>query len=134
MSARYLHRCPLCGFEIEVWDDGYPFILDDDGKRHFFYHPLEQNVIDAVVAKSKWAKGKTPTEIRQDLPNHMGCLIDAICLDCGATFRRNMSLKPRPCTKCKSRAIQPVMDLGGNRCPKCKQGCFPNEPKFTAIS
>ena len=134
MSARYLHRCPSCGFEIEVWDDGSPFILDDDGKRNYFCHPCEYVVIDAVVAKSKWAKGKTPAEIEQELPKHIGRVIDAICLDCGTTSHRNEALKPRPCRKCKSRAIHAVMDLGGKRCPKCKQGSFPAEPEFTAIS
>ena len=134
MSAEYRYRCPSCGFQIEFWDDGRQFILDDDGNRHYFYHPGEREVIDAVVAKSKWAQGLSQEQIWDEIDTHIGRQIETICLQCGATARRTEGSRPRPCRKCKSRDVPPFENLIGKHCPKCQQGIFPEKEWTGTIS
>ena len=133
MSACFEFRCPACGFEIEAWDSGNPYIIDDDGLRHFFYHPAESDVIEPVVARSRWAAGKSALEIEAELPNHVGCMEDVICLECAATAQVDYDECNRRCATCGSETHR-ILELGGKRCPKCKQGRFPDEPTMGAIS
>lgn len=134
VSASFIFKCPGCGFEIEAWDDGHPFIVDDFGERHFFYHPGERDVIDAVVAVSAWAKGKSSPEIDVELSKHTGCMRDALCDDCGAELRIDSEPTSARCPACGSEHISEVLSLVGKRCPKCKANTFPKEPMLGSIS
>ena len=90
--------------------------------------------MDLVIHTSEWARGKTPEEIEALLPKHTGCLVDAICLDCGATSRREWDSKHLRCRKCKGTQVRHILDLGGKVCPKCKKRKFPKKPELGAIS
>ncbi len=134
MSACYLHVCPACGFEVEAWDDGHPYIVDDAGRRHFFYHPAERDVIDPIVAKSAWAKGLTYDELQTEVPRHLGNMAETICGDCGAEDRTDRGPNGFVCGKCGSHQVWDLMELAGKPCPKCKTGRFSDEPQLGGIS
>lgn len=37
-----MSTCDKCGFEVDAWDDGNPYVQDSKGKRHYFYHPTNE--------------------------------------------------------------------------------------------
>ena len=134
MSAQFIYSCPTCSFSVEVWDDGHPFISDDAGKRHYFYHPCEMDTILPVASRCSFADGKTHEEILALAAQRIGCEADILCLECGKLSRADSSETPPPCRACKSANTAWAMELGGKTCPQCKRGHFPEKPEFGAIS
>lgn len=134
MSARLSFRCPECYHEVETWDCGHPYILDDAGERHFFYHPAERDVIDAVIDRSAWARGKTATQVLEELPAHCGCMSDVMCCGCGEVWKVDELSPALSCSKCRSADVVEPLKLGGKTCFKCKRGRFPDEPELSGIS
>ncbi len=134
MAARYLHICPNCGFEVEAWDDGNQYILDDRGQPHFFYHPGMNERIRDILSKCRWAKGKAGEELDKLIQERSGNMSDFICLDCCKLFRWDVKKAPPACSKCRSTNISKVMQLAGKACPKCRRGNFPAEPRLGGVS
>jgi len=133
MSARFTYTCPNCGFSVDVWDEGHPFIKDDKGKRHYFYHPGEVDVIMSVASGCSFAVGKPPSEIMTLAASRIGHLQDGICLDCGKAFRALSAEASKRCRACKSGNTVWLMELEGKPCPKCKAAHF-SKGVFSAIS
>ena len=59
MAAQITFRCSKCGFSVESWDDGNPYIEGPDGKRHQFYHPGEdgQTAQSAATGRNGGKRG-----------------------------------------------------------------------------
>ena len=103
MAAQLIFSCP-CGFIIDGWDDGNPYILDElklhlprSKQKKYVYHPDHE----AMFA------------IWNDVPH--------ICLSCCHQFNSD-TYKPRShCIKCKSVDIIPCIELGGKVCPRCQK-------------
>ena len=134
MSALYIYSCPACSFSVEVWDDGHPFIADDAGKRHYFYHPCERDTILPVASNCSFASGKTEPEILALAAQRIGNEAEFLCFSCGKLSRADSQETAPPCRICESTDTAWAMELGGKFCPKCKRGQFPEKPEFGAIS
>jgi len=39
MAYSKIFTCNHCDFSLSAWDEGNPYMTDNEGKRHFFYHP-----------------------------------------------------------------------------------------------
>lgn len=39
MACSKIFTCSHCDFTLSAWDEGNPYLTDNEGKRHFFYHP-----------------------------------------------------------------------------------------------
>lgn len=49
MAMSLIFTCEQCGFSVEGWDEGNPYIINSKGKRVFFYHPGGEDVMEKVV-------------------------------------------------------------------------------------
>jgi len=134
VSISFMYRCPNCQFAVEAWDDGNPYIRDDDGVRHFCYHPQREGIIREIVEKSRWAAGKTEAEIEAELPNYLGWMMDALCVDCGETSKIDDEETSKRCEHCGSVNVRDVNKIGGLKCPKCGQGALEKYSDFYSIS
>ena len=123
MSAHFSFTCPSCSFSVGAWEDAHPFITDDKGKRHYFNHPRDQEIILAVASQCGFAAGKSNAEIMKLASSRMGCEGDGICLECGKIFQA-LAVDPPSCPSCKSGNTAWIMDLPGKTCPKCKSAQF----------
>ena len=134
MSSCVLHRCSACGFEIEAWSDGFPYIRNDMGNPRFYFHPCEMEQRREILASCEWARDRNPDELERLLERKSGVMSEMLCLDCGWLFKVDLTKRRARCRKCKSENAKDVVMLGGETCPKCGKGRFPEEPLFHAIS
>ena len=133
MACSVIHRCPVCGFEIEAWSDGHPYILDDRNRPQFYYHPCEDER-ERILASCDWARFKTDEELSDLLQVKSGIMSDMICLDCAGKFKCDTEKKKPKCRKCGSENVHDQFKLEGVTCPKCHRGRFPDVPEEGAIS
>lgn len=134
MSSSVLHRCPVCYYEIEAWDDGHPYILDDKGKARFYYHPIENEQRRRILDSCAWAMGKRPEELAILLEQNSGVMSEFLCLDCRTVSKVDAEKRTPVCRKCRSGNVCDVKRLNGVACPKCGKGRFPENPPLHAIS
>ncbi len=134
MAAGYCFRCSNCDFEVTAWDDGNPYIVDDEGQRHFFYHPHGEAVIEEVLARSAWTIGKSAAEVESELGKHTGNMPDALCRDCGAVSKVDENPELARCGECQGTNLDDAMELEGKPCPKCKKGTFRHDRENFCIS
>ncbi|MCA9040562.1 MAG: hypothetical protein KDA65_09475 [Planctomycetaceae bacterium] len=102
-------ECDGCGFKVDAWDEGNPYILGLDGKKEYVYHPDPR--------RSEATGLETP------------CL----CLNCGREYNVEEEL-PKVCPRCQSSHRKECYELEGEICPKCNQGKFFHDPKKFMIS
>ncbi|QDU82608.1 hypothetical protein Pla110_43690 [Polystyrenella longa] len=102
-------ECDHCGFKIEAWDEGDPYIRGFDGKKEYVYHPDPRRYEATGL----------------DVPH--------LCMDCGCKYKVDEG-KPKTCRRCKSSRRKKCFELEGETCPKCKQGKFIQDPKRYMIS
>jgi hypothetical protein len=131
MAARYEFTCDRCGFSVEAWDDGNPYIEYPKGKRHHFYHPGEDEQIKEIT---RTIVGHEPTRQECDniLKKYGGNESDFICRSCLKIDQYDESKDPLVCKHCGGESIERTFDLAGKKCLKC-DGIF-SEGEFTAIS
>ena len=134
MSCMYIHKCPTCGFEIEAWEDGNPYIRDDKGKPRFYYHPGGEEDRIKILEECRWAECKSPEELEVLLNKKSGVMSEFICMDCCKFFKTDAEKHTPWCRKCGSQNVMNITELAGVRCPKCRMGNFPSTPEFGAIS
>lgn len=103
--------CDNCAHEIEAWDDGNPYYIDEAGAKQYAYHPDHQRLARCV-----------------------GNDRDHLCLDCGALFRIDSLAPVDSCPTCSSLNFGATVDLDQKRCPYCKEGYFRFDPDFFCIS
>lgn len=109
MAQQMQFFCPKCQNTIASWDDGNPYYLDDDGQKHYAYHPDH---------------ARLSLCIGNDSPH--------ICLTCAEQFTVDSRMPVTRCPKCESANIVHTYILDGKRCPWCKQGILEGRP--SAIS
>jgi hypothetical protein len=131
MAACYEFTCDRCGFSVEAWDDGNPYIEYPKGKRHHFYHPGEVDQIKEIARK---IVGHEPTRQECDdiLKKYAGNESDFICRSCLKIDQYDERKDPLVCKHCGGESIERTSDLAGKKCLKC-DGIF-SEGEFTAIS
>ena len=125
--------CNKCGFFIDAWDDGNPYIKDPDGVYHYFHHPGMEFQAFRIVQE---IVGHKPTQDEVDywIREHGGNRSDVICLECGHKFMTDLKREDGKCPECRSAHVVKLNHLKGQRCPKCKAGKFEIDPNFHAIS
>jgi DNA-directed RNA polymerase subunit RPC12/RpoP len=111
MARGILYACGVCHREIEAWSDGNPYFIDEDGQKHYAYHPDHERLAKCVG---------------NDVPH--------LCLACGAEFMVDSRAPTSRCPKCSSESIRDIFELEGCACPYCKGGTFATDPGFSAIS
>ena len=103
--------CDHCAHTIDVWSDGNPYYIDEDGKKRYAYHPNHE-----LLARC----------IGNDEPH--------LCLACGARTKVDSRAPRDRCRKCRARALVSTDDVAGRQCPYCRQGVFQVDPSFFATS
>ena len=134
MASSCIHRCPACGFRLEAWDDGSPYILDDKGRPRFFHHPCEVEGRNEILASCEWAQGREGADLARLVEARSGVMEDFICLQCARRFKCDSGRKTPKCPRCGSEDVHDQYLLGGVTCPKCRRGRFPDTPEQGAIS
>jgi hypothetical protein len=130
MAMQTVFTCEQCGYEVEAWDEGNPYIQGPDGKRHHFYHPS-----DSAAGAVAEILGRKPTaaEVTRMLRNHSGNEPEHICLDCGVIGMMNEQEAKAPCSSCGGTRVTEAYHLAGKPCPSCKAGKF-DQGRMGAIS
>ena len=101
MAAGQRLHCTHCTKQLEVWDEGNPYMRNPLTRRkRYVHHPDPLRMLADGI----------------DAPH--------ICLDCGKEFMVDSQRPRRSCPKCRSRAICDTWQLEGEVCPICKQGTF----------
>lgn len=131
MGASCIYTCNSCGFSLEAWDDGNPYIEFPKGKRNHFYHPGEDEVIKRVT---RLIVGHAPTSEECDaaLRQYAGNETDHICRSCRKETKFDPEKDAHACTRCGSADVEEMCKLAGKKCIKC-DGTF-SEGQFHAIS
>ena len=131
MAMCLIFTCEQCGFSVEGWDEGNPYIINSKGKRVFFYHPGGEDVMDKVVEE---ILGPIYTDKARDevLATRTGNASDHICLKCAKTFKLDPDRDKMECPKCHHSEVVEAFEMGGKPCPKC-QGTM-SKDRMGAIS
>lgn len=127
MAAGTDFTCSHCGFQIESWDDGNPYLTDHEGKRHFFHHPG-----DYWQPREFYQQQTGRAEVREEdylafCQELGGNESNLICLHCGRLTRRDPGRDSMRCTGCRRHELHDTRELEGMACPKCGKGTFPGE-------
>lgn len=132
MAACIAFTCPSCGFSIEHWDDGNPYVESPDGKRHFFYHPCEEEQLEEIVGK---ILGHFPSryEIEETIKTSSGNESTYLCMGCLKLSQRDPKRDEVICKHCACDDLVETGMLGGKPCPSCKSEVL-DQGKMTAIS
>jgi DNA-directed RNA polymerase subunit RPC12/RpoP len=132
MAARMEFTCSNCGFKVESWGDGNPYIQDPQGKRHFFYHPCEEEQWRKIVGD---IVGHAPSqeEIDEHLQKHSGNEGVFICRKCLETTRLDEDKDTMVCGRCGAKRLLNQGRVAGKVCFSCKKGKF-SKGRMTAIS
>jgi len=101
MAQRFRFVCGECDHTIEVWDDGNPYYIDDDGRKKYAYHPNHE-LLERCIGNDT----------------------EHLCLSCKKEFMVDSEAQTTACPKCKSSEIVRKMELAAKSCPYCKEGVF----------
>ncbi|MBB5037223.1 hypothetical protein [Prosthecobacter dejongeii] len=124
--------CNVCGFKIESWSDGHPYLTDGSGKRHFFYHPGDEDECREFYQKEMGRLRVVEKDYLAFWRDRGGCEVSLICLHCGRQTQRDPERDTMRCTHCRRNELMDTQELEGRSCPKCKRGAFCGE--FGGIS
>ena len=103
--------CRGCKRDIEAWDDGNPYYLDEDGKKRYAYHP-QHDLLERCIGN--------------DTPH--------LCLACAHQFMVDSRAPIAACPECGASEIVNTLKLTDKACPYCKTGEFAVDPGWSAIS
>jgi len=99
MSMELIFTCDACSFTLSSWDDGNPYYLDSNAKKHYAYHPHHDKLEKCIGNDSPY-----------------------ICLSCGEQFMVDSRSPVDHCPKCSAVDIVSTFELDGKNCPVCKRG------------
>ena len=102
--------CGQCGFSVEAWDEGWPYLNGPTGEKEYYFHPDPRR--DECTGN--------------DFPH--------LCLACGADFRVDSNSSADRCPQCGSADTCNSFELAGQTCPACHKGTFGIDPDFICIS
>lgn len=57
MACSKIFTCSHCNFTLSAWDEGNPYLTDNEGKRHFFYHPGDEQSKRLFMARQTMDPG-----------------------------------------------------------------------------
>ena len=103
--------CSSCEKSIEAWSDGNPFYIDEDGHKKYAYHPNHAELEKCIA---------------NDSPH--------LCLNCAKEVKIDSRDKTKNCPECSSKDVIDTFCLEGVKCPKCHDGHFVRDSKFSCIS
>ena len=131
MAACYKFTCNKCGFAIESWDEGNPYIEYPKGQRQYYYHPEESDEIERIASE---ILGHFPTRPERDAVLHTygGNAANFICRECESLTKLDPEVDPLLCASCGSSNILETRDIAGKKCIRC-DGTF-SQGEFAAIS
>jgi ribosomal protein S27AE len=131
MATSERYTCEKCGYVIEAWDEGNPYIWTKDGRRHYFYHPMSINIVHPILVKEA-GRELTGPELEALVAERIGNASDYLCPDCGKSSTLDPTKDRLVCRKCGSTRIFDIWQCQGKPCPKCG-GPF-SAGRFGAIS
>jgi len=108
MATQLTFTCNKCGFSVDGWDEGNPYIEHPENRREYIYHPDDDREL---------CTGNAP---------------DHICMKCGAISKIDPEKDKIICSKCGSSKVEDTYELTGKPCLKC-DGTF-SEGEVSAIS
>jgi len=126
-----IFTCEKCGFSLEAWDEGNPYIEYPEGERHYFYHPDGEKILKEIASKilghspSPAEQEKIEAKYTRNAPDH-------ICRVCGEISRVDPEKDGKVCPSCGSKKIVELFKLGWKKCIECP-GKF-SKGKIGAIS
>src|SRR4028118_779947 len=97
MAQGVLHVCNSCATSIQAWSDGNPYYKDENGAKHYAYHPDHEALRRCVG---------------NDSPH--------LCLHCAEQFMVDSEAPIDQCPKCASKNIADTYHLDDKKCPFCK--------------
>ena len=122
MAMSTIYTCGKCGFKVEAWDDGNPYVQDSKGERHYYFHPTNQmDIMEEVLAKMPphIPSSEESGESEPFFGIHTGNAPDHLCLNCGKISLIDPEMDKMICKKCKSDEVTELTSLAGKKCPKC---------------
>jgi len=127
MAMSLIYICDKCGLSLEAWDDGNPYIEYPGGKRHYFYHPNGEAILEKVTTD---ILGHSPTseELEAICDQYAGNAPDHLCRDCGETSRIDPDKDKLVCQHCGSDKVVDLQALDGKKCIKCSGHFYPGGP------
>ena len=117
-----------------MWGEGNPYALGPDGKRHYYYHPSDEDTIEFVARLWPETKGLTDSELMEFMRPQLGNEPDAYCKKCDQIFHVAQKGRTPACPECGSKQTILALNIPEKVCPKCKKGRFPKYGERTAIS
>lgn len=118
MAMSIIYTCEACGFIVDAWDDGNPYVEHPKGKRKYFYHPNDED-IPLLRPPVEIPEESSPEEVDELLYYHVGNAPDHLCLKCGKISLIDPEMDKMICKKCKSDEVTELTSLAGKKCPKC---------------
>ncbi len=131
MASSQLFTCNQCGFNVESWSDGNPYVIGANGKRLFYYHPGGSERL-RQIALDLYGFEPTPDDITKMCSERGGNAPDYICTHCGKVRRLDKNRDKFFCRSCKGSELIETWTLAGKKCMKCG-GVF-SEGVISAIS
>lgn len=109
MGARFV--CTHCTRAVEAWSDGNPYYLDEQGNKHYAYHPDHENLARCIG---------------NDTPH--------LCLSCGSEAMVDSRDPKEDCPSCGAADLVPTWHLERRLCPYCEVGKFSRDTDFNPVS
>jgi DNA-directed RNA polymerase subunit RPC12/RpoP len=131
MAMRTTYKCLNCGFKIDNWSDGNPYIATPDGKRHYWHHPGQDSKIREIC--ELFEENPSQDEIDRIFQKYSGCESQYICKKCLGFSMLDESKDELKCKACGSSDMMLTEELAGKECPSCRKGKF-DEGECTGIS
>ncbi len=110
MAIGKVFACSTCAHRIEAWDEGDPYYVDPQGRKHHAYHPSMERMMCVGI--------DSPT----------------LCLACGKESASDSAEPLTCCPSCASGEIVSTWELDGRTCPYCRQGTFSADSNSFLIS
>ena len=118
MAESLLFTCNKCGFQVESWSDGNPYIQGSARKRFYYYHPAEESQL-VEIGKKLYGRVLNSQEINIMRKERGSNAPDHICLSCGKIRKLNPRKDRMVCTSCKGKNFVETWELAGKKCMMC---------------
>jgi len=115
MASNLIFTCDKCGFSVESWDDGHPYIEFPKGKRNYYYHPGEMDVISEMAEKILGHEANY-RERDEVLRKYGGAASDFICRKCEHVSILDSAKDRLICSVCGSEDVQQTWTLAKSKC------------------
>jgi PHP family Zn ribbon phosphoesterase len=118
MASSLLFACNQCGFKVESWSDGNPYIIGANGRKIYYYHPGESEQLKRIWMEL-YGNDPTPEDIHKMCRERGGNAPDHICVRCGMINKIDKKRDKLLCISCKCKDLIETGTLAGKTCMKC---------------